>query len=213
MPIRTPRRQPPLTARIPETNQVAARPKGPAVVQPAAVSAKSTMPSLRDILRNFKIDNWDLLLIGDGSGSSGDRPIGWACIAIDRAEIGRRVFHGAANFGTVNNAELMAYLLPLTWYLNKNNEQKGRDVHIITDSTYTTRVGGGLNSAANTAFYAVYRQFERCGLRLHWHWLNRNSIALHALADDISRVSRVGFTEAATVCHDKISRVCELNAS
>jgi hypothetical protein len=39
---------------------------------------------LEDLLEEIGIDQWDFILIGDGSGSSFDHECGWGSVAIDR---------------------------------------------------------------------------------------------------------------------------------
>lgn len=85
------------------------------------------------------IREWDVLLVGDGSGQTWERVCGWAAILVDRQTRGRRVFYGAANMGSNNFAECLPYLQALTWF----DQFHGRDRlkasgflrgHVVTDS-------------------------------------------------------------------------------
>src|SRR5215471_12302353 len=68
-------------------------------------------------------ESWDFLVVGDGSGSNWKRPIGWAARLVERASGQRQTFHGHANRGTVNVAEMMALLWPLLWIAAREAER------------------------------------------------------------------------------------------
>ena len=97
------------------------------------------------------------------------------------------------NHGTVNEAELFAYLQPmLTFMANKSNDANFHRVHIITDSSY---VAGFVNSTtkptANSALWAAFNECRRCGLILKGHWLERDTLATNSFADKLSKISRL----------------------
>jgi ribonuclease HI len=156
---------------------------------------------LTELLSQLKIDNWDMLLIGDGSGSNWEWECGWGCISIEKEGLEFRKWYGAFSKGTVNVAEMMAYVHPLCWYLERElkirKEQKitrVRHVHIITDSAYVAE--GGKNKSANLAnspLWSVFRSLEAHGIKLEKHWIPRNSCSWNALADQLSKVSRETF--------------------
>ena len=147
--------------------------------------------------------------MGDGSGSKWDLPVGWGCVLIEKSSVIRKVFYGGLNDGTVNIAELMAYLAPLTWYLRHCCEADGhshlthpRHVHIITDSSYAQSKGeakAAVIEARNTVLWGAFSLFERQGLRLHWHWVNRETVALNHYVDILSKLARQKFTTGLPV--------------
>jgi len=166
--------------------------------------------TLEDLLQRLNIKTWDLLLVGDGSGSRWEQPAGWACVAIERSrqqlgrandsgggeQLRRKVFYGAVNDGTVNFAELMAYFAPLSWYAAKTEKFDGplvlpREVHILTDSQYVQKMMTGRMPKTHAAFWLAYNIYNRLGFRLNWHWLPRNDIALNRYVDAISRKARL----------------------
>src|SRR5207344_186670 len=115
--------------------------------KPAAkrdVTDKASAETLEALLVRLGIeeDEWDFLIVGDGSGSGYDRAAGWASVSIERQTKERRVWWGAVNAGTVNFAEAMAYLQPLNWLAcreddkRRNGRRKLWRVHIVTDSMY-----------------------------------------------------------------------------
>lgn len=87
---------------------------------------KPASETLEALLERLGIDNYDLLLVGDGSGSGWKLECGWGCVSIERSTLERRAWYGAMSAGTVNFAEMMAYLQPLCWYVSRDAEQSSR---------------------------------------------------------------------------------------
>ena len=163
--------------------------------------------ALEEILKAFGIESFDLLLIGDGSGSRWGLPCGWGCISIRPELQERRLWYGAMNSGTVNVGEAMAYVAPLCWYVQQvvedpKQQARIRDVHIITDSSYVERNGesGQLrqrtNSSSHTILWDAFKNLKSHGLDLHWHWCERDVIALNSVADRLSK-----FVRSLIQCH------------
>ena len=163
---------------------------------------------IKELLAHAKIgpkDIWDWLLVGDGSGSTWDRAAGWACISVTR--MNGQLFvddssHGASLRGTNNCAEIMAYVLPLSAVMSSlPDSDRFRQVHIFTDSEYTQTTGNRVQSGAtpdkNALLWETFRAAKRAGLVLRWHWLPRATHGFNRYADDLSRRSRVLFTELA----------------
>lgn len=161
---------------------------------------------LDKLLKTLKIKEWDLLLVGDGSGSQWDKECGWGVTAIERSTMTRRVFYGAMNNGTMNFAEAMAYLQPLTYYLAKEEDKRragkvdvvGMSVHIVTDSEYCRHRGTSRSTQLkkNRGLWAMFELIQRQGLILNWHWVKRDIIALNRFSDGLSRAARVLFKES-----------------
>lgn len=169
--------------------------------------------TLEGLLRRLKIETWDVILVGDGSGQAWAESVltpgvgvGWACVLLESSAIERRLFFGGANDGTVNIGEAMAYLLPLCWLADRDAKQhaapqktgKTKSVHIITDSDYLrfrgnthSGAGGPQASPGLAAIWAGLETFHRRGYTLHWHHLPRNDAALNRYVDDLSRRSRL----------------------
>lgn len=154
------------------------------------------------LLARLGIRDWDCLLIGDGSGSMWGNPVGWACVALERTAFARRLFYGAMNDGTVNVAELMAYLAPLNWYTGMVNKAEGKagnrgravyHVHVVTDSEYVVKLmsEGGDQPTANVMFWAAFSLLRRQGFQLNWHFLPRDDVALNRFADALSKAARI----------------------
>ena len=160
------------------------------------------MELLQAILDKAGITQWDLLLVGDGSGNKWHAANGWCCVLLDRLARGRRLHYGAMDAGSINLAEGMPYLQALNWYDNNGGKQRLRDqgtlnVHVITDS----QVIAGWGTAAatlgvalprnNAVIWAGMRELGRLGYRMHYHWCNRATSGLNNVADLIAGLCRL----------------------
>lgn len=163
-------------------------------------NSDQTQSSLEQLLGSLGVKTWDMLLVGDGSGSRWGYECGWASVAVLPDEMKRYLFFGGLNCGTVNIAEMMAYMTPLLWFeaRERAKSQDGRPpkavyhIHILTDSEYVEQrgEGGQLNFKRNQALWAVFEMFNRRGFMLHWHWKPRDTTALNKLSDCLSKLSR-----------------------
>lgn len=158
--------------------------------------------TLEELLLRLQIQpsDWDLLIIGDGSGSNWNYQSGWASVSVEKETLERRIWFGAMNCGTVNFAEMMAYLQPLNWYVaaeisrrRKRRKVRFRNVHIITDSKYCKDLGvkQALTPKKNGALWRIFDDFQRHGLLLHWHWIPRATVDLNVYVDKLSKEARL----------------------
>lgn len=138
---------------------------------------------LSALLSKLQIDNWDILLIGDGSGGSGG-PCGWGCLSIERKDFSRKTWYGSMNEGTINVAEYMAYIQPLIYFANQKAETF-QHVHIITDSQVV--------AAANPNYICgkFLADFLAKGFIIKTHWLARDTIQANEFADLVSKSARI----------------------
>ncbi len=143
--------------------------------------------------------DWDWLLFGDGSGSNYRRASAWATVSIERLTMDRQVWVGGMNRGTVNMAEMLAYLQPLTWIVNQEHERveqgharRAVRVHIITDSQYCRDQGDtpGNLVAKNAGLWAAFGALRRDGIVLTWHHIKRDEAALNSFCDGLSKIAR-----------------------
>jgi ribonuclease HI len=150
---------------------------------------------LQQVLEHFKIEDWDALMIGDGSGSRFDRGCGWATFLFQRHKSSPQVFYGGFSHGTNNIAEIMAYLQPLLWYsslTDVKNARQGRKVHIITDSEYVANMGANPDSRKkHVPLWRALDAFKRKGIQITWHHLHRNRSSHNIDADRLSRSTRI----------------------
>jgi ribonuclease HI len=153
---------------------------------------------LQAFLDRLDIKEWDLLLVGDGSGSKWGLPIGWATVAIEKSSMMRKVFYGAMNEGTVNIAEAMAYMHAMLWYSAKLKAKRKKKatreqiVHVVTDSAYVETVGNRKNVdfSTNQPIWAVMELMKRQSIKIVWHHLPRENVALNIYADLLSKRAR-----------------------
>jgi hypothetical protein len=159
--------------------------------------------SLSQMLSMLGIENWDVLLVGDGSGSlyGSGKPCGWACISIERASLERRLWYGSVNVGDINFAEMMAYIAPLNHFadtaVKSGSLYDPKNVHIVTDALFVANRAQSLKSGIkkDASVWQVFKQYANSGLNLHWHWARRNEVELNHLADIVSKLARVGTVE------------------
>jgi hypothetical protein len=122
-------------------------------------------------------------------------------VALEPDSFHRHVFYGGSNNGTVNTAEMTAYLQPLLWYLSRVTEQRKADkvynvkeVHIVTDSEHVQLKGeaaGSVTSPANAILWAAFELINRHGIRLHWHHVKRETVGLNRFCDILSKQARL----------------------
>lgn len=160
--------------------------------------------TLDQLVTRLGIKDWDVILIGDGSGSNWKREAGWACVSIERVTMERLIHIGAVNRGTVNLAELMAYVQPLDWLSGREADRRAEhrtplrafNVHIITDSDYcrTTGNGQGRMMMKNAGLWSVLDVYSRHGFVLHWHHVRGHTegegCALNRFCDKLSKLAR-----------------------
>lgn len=154
---------------------------------------------LTKILERLKITDWDIVIVGDGSGSGWTDCCGWASVLIERLTQGRRTFYGGMNVGSINLAELMPYLHAITWFDAKFGKDRFQrkptlSVHILTDSEVTVNNGQkmmrGQIPKAQSALWMAMQQFFRQGYMFHFHWIPRESCGLNWLADSLAGNTR-----------------------
>jgi ribonuclease HI len=163
-----------------------------------ALRADETLAAL---LERLVIDEWDYLVFPDGSGSNFNHACGWASVTIDKTTGSRIVRCGGTDSGTVNFAELMAALHPLTC-IDSHEDKVGETrpggrrlevhVHIITDSQYCQVTGQKSDRAVhkNVGLWAAIDQFPRKGVILHWHHIPREDCALNSYVDRLSKLMK-----------------------
>jgi len=181
------------------------------------VSNESESANLEALLESLGVVAWDIVLIGDGSGSNWSQEIGWACVSFEKhivvGGIEKLVWYGGANRGTVNFAEIMAYLQPLTYFASREDDRRkagksktrAYNVHIITDSQYCRDTGRTRSAmvAKNSGLWSCLNALTRQGLVLHWHWLKRDSCQHNTHSDELSRKARLLL--AGSKLHDQCS--------
>jgi hypothetical protein len=149
-------------------------------------------------------DNWDIILVGDGSGSRWGYGGGWASILFDKKTNARKTHWGSLSDTTINICELNPYIFALMWYhrgpaaelrAQKRRDQPNRlptiNVHIVTDCEIIAKQGQRkANREANAALWAAFDVFERQGFRFTFHHIPRDLFTANRVCDILSKDMR-----------------------
>jgi ribonuclease HI len=162
--------------------------------------------TIGQVLAELHVFDWDVLIVGDGSGTSWERGCGWASVLIEHYSNRRKTFNGAMSVGTVNIGEVLPYVQAMSWYSRgpgkarlhdrrTNGVPDGREmlhVHVITDSEVVANQGNNPERRkSNTEWWAALDHIASKGYLIHWHWMARDRLGLNVLTDHLSRASRV----------------------
>lgn len=156
-----------------------------------------TAASIQEVLKDLGVatNDWDAVIVGDGSGTGWEHSCGWAAVLIDHYGGYRMEFYGGWNKGTSHIAEIMPYLEALTWYIaGPGSSKSGRPVkiHLITDNTNVANCGNrDCDRSTYPWLWSPFVHIERMGYILKWHWVARNRLALNKMADYVSGLCRV----------------------
>jgi hypothetical protein len=159
------------------------------------------------VLSKLGNPKWDLLIVGDGSGSGWNQACGWAATLVDNVYGARRFFYGGMDCGSVNLAESMPYLHALSWYDAHHGKTLLKQlgflrVHVLTDSqtiaTWGNRAASpeGELPRKQLAFWAGIRELRRIGYQCEFHWSPRITTELNWAADLMAGLSRLEIIQA-----------------
>ena len=159
--------------------------------------------SLPAVLDFFGIAEWDVLMVGDGSGYSWNIGCGWAGAVIDRRTMGRKLLWGAWSTGTIMIAEIMPYIHGLAWYESNHADDCRRalrrqvlKVHVISDNKTVVDQGNGhVGRKKMLPWWACLGNYVRIGYEVKWHFNpgheEGRQVGLNVLCDHVSRHSRL----------------------
>ncbi len=136
------------------------------------------------IAKELAMPTYDYILAGDGSGTTAEKPCGFACLAYDRRSEAVFKFYGDLSHGTNNFAELFPYVHALWHHYGRNELKQPTVVRIISDSELTVRCGNGIYARnANGCLWSAIEFFERQGYSIYWNHIYRLSNELNKLCD------------------------------
>ncbi len=152
-------------------------------------------------LTNVSTD-FDLLIIGDGSGYPDSKNAGgYASFVIDRFG-NRELLLGSGRFSSYQ-AELESLLQPLLWYHSNygraTRTRLGRNVLnavLYNDNEAVIAVGkkGGMPSSMELSTAPLWMSvvgLQQQGYCCSWNWIPREICSIHSLVDHASRASRL----------------------
>jgi ribonuclease HI len=153
------------------------------------------------LAKTLGLDEFDLLLVGDGSGNTVETPCGWHCSVFDRRAGTARQLFGSASAGTNNFAELSPYVHALWAYQTRRFGNAGAvptnpvRVAVVSDSEVTVRCGNRqYERRANGALWAAIEWFERNNYQIRWVHVRRNTNPLSALSDQVAGLARAAIS-------------------
>lgn len=157
---------------------------------------------LSAMLQKLGNPKYDVLIVGDGSGTGWATACGWACTLVIKNPENRRFFYGGMDTASINMAESMPYLHALTWYDNNGGYDRLKlvghlDVLILTDSEVTANWGNQAMQPypvevprKQVGIYAALREYGRLGYNCKFVWIPRQSNGFNYMADLIAGITR-----------------------
>jgi ribonuclease HI len=170
-------------------------------------SKSSIADTITGTLAELGINDWDYLLIGDGSGPGSDWEggCGWSCVLLEKNTGKHRVFWGGMSTGSSGNCELWPYVQVLLWLHARGGQRLHRrlgralEVHVVTDSQVVVNQGNGsARRGGNAPLWAAVDELTEKGLSVRWHWKGRRALELNILADTLARQARQGILGAVS---------------
>jgi len=161
---------------------------------PLADSLKQTV-SLQDLTKLLKIpDDWDFLLVSDGSATTWEHEAGCSAVLVDHNKRGVyplcKVFAASFSCGTNILAEIMAVVHPLLWLASQT--WKGfRRVHVLTDCEMVAKCGNKvMTMKAHRELWLLLHSFEHRGMIVRYHWIPRDVLPANQLAHAVANRAR-----------------------
>jgi hypothetical protein len=146
----------------------------------------------------IKCPEWDVMMLGDGSGTGGwTMAGGWACVTVERESDNRSICWGGWSTCDILLAELSAYFQALVEFENTRGEvlrkHLGRPVKIlvITDNqpiasqAPAALVGGKVGGNTNALWAAIRHITQSSGISIQFRFVPRCAVMLNVLADQV----------------------------
>lgn len=142
---------------------------------------------IQELVNNLALPDFDVLLIGDGSGTVASKASAWTCWRYLKASGSLTLHHGTNSFGSNNFAELLPYVSVL-WLDMYERQAAGlrtpRTVVIVTDSELTAKQGTGEYSRnTNGILWAGIDYAQSAGYNIIWKHVKRNSNPFNTVCD------------------------------
>lgn len=143
-------------------------------------------------LSQHRVGHWDLVVFGDGSGTTWTGPTASATVTIEPGTGTARSFITTNCTGTNNTAEIEAYLMPLLFHARLPGRPELMVVHLFTDSEYVVKVGMSreMRPKQHRPLWAAIRAFRAEGMSLAFHHIKRDSVSYNRLCDKLAGQAR-----------------------
>jgi hypothetical protein len=156
---------------------------------------------LRALSQRLGAGEADILVLGDGSGTTVGLPCGWYALVYDPTtqSVTR---HCGSSSGSNNYAELVTYACAIVCHhLGRHGPRRlthRRGVLVASDSELTVRCGNGnYRAAANIQLWEAVGWLGKLGYDLKWVHVPRNSNPFHVEADrEAKRMRKLQMGEA-----------------
>lgn len=156
----------------------------------------TVVSDLEALTSELSLPEYDLLLVGDGSGTTSNEACAWACVAYNKITGEIDIHNGSMSCGTNNFAELIPYAQAL-WHFDQyfktvaKPNQQGR-VEIVSDSEVTVRCGNGVYTRKGNGFlWNGIEWFEKNGYTIHWTHVKRNTNRFSKRCDWLAGETRI----------------------
>lgn len=171
-----------------------------------------------DVLKSLHVDYWDVVVIGDGSGTGWEESCGWAWVVHDHWSNLRKCGYGAYSAGTSYLAEIMAHFHAIRWYAagpgksllhrrSYTHPGSSLSVHLLSDSQSVVGQGNSTRTDRDQPEWLLFDALAARGYRFTWHWVPREQLGLHRLTDHLSRESRLSLPDLADMAIESVSQV------
>jgi ribonuclease HI len=151
---------------------------------------------LEALSSSLSLPTCDLVLIGDGSGTTHEKSCGWACVAWNKISGDVTMHNGSLSCGTNNFAELIPYVQGL-WHFDQFYKSHGTigtkaRVHIISDSEVTVKCGNGEYARkGNACLWGAIEWFEKTNYIIRWTHVYRNTNRFSKRCDWLAGETRI----------------------
>lgn len=142
--------------------------------------------AMNNLIKELDIKDFDVVLVGDGSGTIYKKASSWACWHYLKSSGSLDLHFGTFSFGTNNFAELIPYVSVL-WLDAYTKPAIPRDVVIVSDSELTVKQGTGEYAKnANGILWSGLDYARSAGYNITWKHVKRNSNPLNAKCDEVA---------------------------
>lgn len=144
------------------------------------------LAEINQLRSDLSIQEYEVLLVSDGSGTVATRASAWCCVRHQKSDNLIDIHYGSANLGTNNFAELVPIVNTL-WLDSYEKHKLPRKIVVVSDSELTVKCGNREYARNfNLMFWKSLDYLESIGYTIHWKHVPRNSNPLNSLCDKMA---------------------------